>query len=229
MKKKLLKPVEGQNERFSSFIRELAVHFEPLYILKFGEVNTSKTAYSSFMPGQDSSTFHYYLLMVIEGLTRIEHGVQNYVDTHFSSGKISILVHSRDSVETAIAANNRFFINVLNTGSQIYSHHSTLNLFPKYQLDAKISLEKARKHLYHRIPMAQGFLDGTGECLSTEKYNVCVFMLYQVVEQSCIAMIRAVAFFSRTNFGIQVPKGYCKQHFEKYVDNIKKYYELEVK
>lgn len=38
-----------------------------------------------------------------------------------------------------------------------------------------------------------------------------------------------VSFFSRTNFGIQIPKGYYGQHFEKYVDNIKKYYELVIK
>lgn len=40
---------------------------------------------------------------------------------------------------------------------------------------------------------------------------------------------RVVLFFSRTNFKIQVPKGYYKEHFESYVDEIKKHYELEVK
>ncbi|MBT2561354.1 HEPN domain-containing protein [Pedobacter sp. ISL-68] len=190
MKKKLLKPVEGQSERFSTFVRELAQKFNPLNILKFGEISTNKDSCSSFMPEQKNSTFHYYLLMVIEGTTRIEHGVQDYVNTHFNYGKITILVHSKESVEAAIAGNNRFFINVFNTGIQLYSHDGTFNLFPEYQLDKKISLEKAKKHLYHRIPMAQGFLDGAGECYSNEKFNVCVFMLHQVVEQSCIAMIR---------------------------------------
>jgi hypothetical protein len=40
---------------------------------------------------------------------------------------------------------------------------------------------------------------------------------------------RVVLFFSRKNFRIQVPKGYYKEHFEPYVNEIKKHYELEVK
>lgn len=190
MKKRRPEMVEGQNERFFSFISELAEQFKPIYILKFGEVTIGRIACSSFMPEQNDSTFHYYLLMVMGGLNRIEHCVQDFVNTHFSSGKISILVHSRDSMDSAIAANNGFFINVLNTGILIYSHDGTMGMFPEHQLDTKIALGKARKHLYHRIPMAQGFLDGAGECFRNGKYNVCVFMLHQVVEQSCIALIR---------------------------------------
>ena len=40
---------------------------------------------------------------------------------------------------------------------------------------------------------------------------------------------RVVLFFSRKNFKIQIPKGYYKEHFEPYVDEIKKHYELEIK
>jgi len=40
---------------------------------------------------------------------------------------------------------------------------------------------------------------------------------------------RVVLFFSRKNFKIQIPKGYYKEHFEPYVDEIKKQYELEIK
>ncbi|WP_131539904.1 HEPN domain-containing protein [Pedobacter nototheniae] len=190
MKKKSLNPVEDRQELFSNFVRELAQRFTPLQILKFGEISSTKNSFTSFFPEQANNSFHYYLLMVIKGTTRIEHGVQDYVNMHFNHGKITIFVHSLESVDTAIAGNNRFFITVFNTGIQLYSHDGTLNLFPEYILDKKISLEKARKHLYHRIPMAQGFLDGAGECFSNEKFNVCVFMLHQVVEQSCIAMIR---------------------------------------
>lgn len=182
--------MESQQGRFFAFVKELAERFKPLHILKFGEISSLKKSYSSFLPQQLCDDFHYYLLMVIEGTTRIEHGVQDYVNTHFKDGKITILVHSQESAQTAIAANNRFFITVYNHSIQLYSHDGTLSLFPEYVLDKQISLEKARKHFYHRIPMAQGFLDGAGECFSNEKFNVCVFMLHQVVEQSCIAMIR---------------------------------------
>lgn len=190
MKKKSLKPVESQQERFPNFVKELAERFTALHILKFGEISSSKRTCSSFLLEQNTTKFHYHLLMVIEGTTRIEHAVQDYVNSRFNHAKITILVHSHESVQTAIKANNRFFINVFNTSIQLYSHDGTLNMFPKYALDKRLSLEKAQKHLYHRIPMAQGFLDGAGECYRKEKFNVCVFMLHQAVEQSCIAMIR---------------------------------------
>lgn len=45
----------------------------------------------------------------------------------------------------------------------------------------------------------------------------------------CETDSRVVLFFSRKNFKIQVPKGYYKEHFEPYVDEIKKHYEFEIK
>lgn len=45
----------------------------------------------------------------------------------------------------------------------------------------------------------------------------------------CETDSRVVLFFSRKNFKIQIPKGYYKEHFEPYVDEIKKQYELEIK
>ncbi len=36
-----------------------------------------------------------------------------------------------------------------------------------------------------------------------------------------------VRFFSQTDFKIQIPKGYYKEHFEYYINEIKKHYELE--
>ena len=45
----------------------------------------------------------------------------------------------------------------------------------------------------------------------------------------CETDSRVVLFFSRKNFKIQIPKGYYKEHFESYIDEIKKHYELEIK
>lgn len=190
MKKKLLLEGQNQDERVLSFIRELVARFQPLYIIKFSESVKSKFASGSFMEKIDVSSFHYHLLMVVEGTTRIEHGVQDFVNTHFYHGKITILVHSRETMEEAISANSRFFIHAFNTGILLYNHEGILNLFPQYILDEKQSLQKARVHFNHRIPMAKGFLVGAAECYSNRKYNVSVFMLHQTVEQCCIALIR---------------------------------------
>lgn len=38
-----------------------------------------------------------------------------------------------------------------------------------------------------------------------------------------------VLFFSHKNFRIQIPKGYYQEHFEPYINEIKKYYELEIR
>ncbi|MET1055952.1 MAG: hypothetical protein ABWY16_11635, partial [Pedobacter sp.] len=57
---------------------------------------------------------HYYLLMVVENETRIEHPVQDYANTHFHHGSITILVHGKETVTSAIKANDRLIITVAN-------------------------------------------------------------------------------------------------------------------
>ncbi|WEK20020.1 MAG: HEPN domain-containing protein [Candidatus Pedobacter colombiensis] len=87
-------------------------------------------------------------------------------------------------------ANNRFFITVCSTATLIYSHNGMTTFdFPNRFIPTEAAI-KARAHFNHRMILADGFLTGAHECIITEQHNVCVFMLHQVVEQTCIALIR---------------------------------------
>ena len=112
------------------------------------------------------------------------------VNAHFKLGKVTILCHAKETLEEAFKANSRFFITVCNEGKLVYSHDGLPNFYVPAHFIPTQSGVKALKHFNYRIPLAEGFLIGAGECLNKGQYNVCVFMLHQVVEQVCIGLIR---------------------------------------
>ncbi|HEY0177960.1 MAG TPA: HEPN domain-containing protein, partial [Pedobacter sp.] len=145
---------------------------------------------SCFTNHKTENTCNYCLLLVTESPTRIDHEAQEFCNCHYHHGNITIICHGQESITEAIKANNRFFSTVCNTGQLIYSHDGISNFDADHQFTPTQSAVKARKHLSHHMPLAEGFLSGAGECLSKEQFNVCVFMLHQVIEQCLITLIR---------------------------------------
>ena len=127
--------------------------------------------------------------MILENETRIEHHVQDYVNEHFRHGMITILVHGKDAVREEINANNRFFITVSNFGELLYCSDRMLKSFQVPGYVPTRAAAKASKHFSHHLTLASGFQESAKECLRTSKYHLSVFMLHQVVEQCCIALI----------------------------------------
>jgi HEPN domain-containing protein len=179
-----------QHQRFSSFIKVLAEKFNPQQIYCFGTQVVLRDKSGCFIEGHTDERYHYYLLMVTEGRVRIEHSVQDFVNTHFNFGTITVLVHGKDTITEALTANNRFFNTVFSSAQVVYSYDGLLSpelISPFIPSESAI---KAEKHYSHRMSLADGFLAGASECLIKEQFSVCVFMLHQVVEQTCIALIR---------------------------------------
>jgi len=179
-----------QKEHFDDFIEVLAERFEPLYIYCFGTAAQSSKKTGCFIDHVDEESNRYFLLMITESSTRIEHEVQNYVNDHFHHGTITALVHGKETLIEAVRSNSKFFITVANNAELIYSKDSTIKSF---QVPAFIPTQaaiKAKKHHNHRQMLATGFLESALECIHKGKHNLAAFMLHQVVEQSCIALIR---------------------------------------
>jgi len=128
--------------------------------------------------------------MVLENETRIEHPVQDYTNTHFHHGRITISVHGRETVTSAIKANDRFFITVANNGKLLYNHDSTIRSFRVPGFIPTRAAEKAEKRHQKKMFLATGFLESAAECLRSANYQLCIYMLHQVVEQCCISLIR---------------------------------------
>lgn len=179
-----------QKENFSVFIKELVQKFKPEQIYSFGKNIEFKNNDGCFINNVTEENYHYFLLMVTESVTRIEHEVQDFANNHYPFGKITILAHGKETIAEAIKANNRFFITIYSSGQIIYSQDGmaqpvqTVNFIPTQ------AAVKAQKHYNHRLPLAAGFLASAKECLTNQHYNLSAFMAHQVVEQCCIVLIR---------------------------------------
>lgn len=179
-----------QKENFSAFIKELVQKFKPEQIYSFGKYIDFKVNVGCFIEDHSTENYHYFLLMVTESVTRIEHEVQDFANNHYPFGKITILAHGEETIADAIKANNRFFITIYNEGQILYSRDGMLQRTHSINFIPTQGAVKAQKHYNHRFPLATGFLKSAKECLTNQHYNLSAFMAHQVVEQCCIALIR---------------------------------------
>ena len=179
-----------QKDNFSAFLKELVQKFRPEQIYCFGKNIDLKINDSCFIESRRVESYHYFLLMVTESVTRIEHEVQDFANNHYPFGKITILAHGQETIAEAIKANNRFFINVYNEAQILYSHDGMVQRPHEITFIPTQGGVKAQKHYDHRFTLATGFLASAKECLTNQHYNLSAFMAHQVVEQCCIALIR---------------------------------------
>ena len=179
-----------QKETFSAFIKELVQKFKPEQIYSFGKNIDFKVNDGCFIEDNRTENYHYFLLMVTESVTRIEHEVQDFANNHYPFGKITILAHGKETIADAIKANNRFFITIYNESQILYSRDGMVQRAHIINYIPAQGAVKAQKHYNHRFPLATGFLKSAKECLKNQHYSLSTFMAHQVVEQCCIALIR---------------------------------------
>ncbi|WP_158799532.1 HEPN domain-containing protein [Pedobacter sp. L105] len=190
METQTLSPALNHANYFKTFIRSLVDKFQPLQIFCFAKSTSFKELQGCFTDQQSKYNCNYCLLVVTESITRIDYEAQDFSNYHYQHGNITILCHGLENINDAIKANNRFFMTVCTKGQLIYSYDGMGNMDCSNVFIPTQSAVKAIKHLSHRMPLADGFFNGAGECLSKEQFTVCVFMLHQVVEQCLIALIR---------------------------------------
>jgi len=181
---------EIQKDHFSKFIKQLVSKFQPLYIYRFGKITEVTNIEGCFIQESANGNYQYFLLMVTESITRIDHEVQEYASTHYPFGSITILSHGQQAIREAINDNNRFFLTIYNHGQLLYSHNGMSNLDFNRKFIPTHSANKAKKHFDHGIFLAEGFLHGASECLNQQDNTIATFLLHQAVEQCCIVLIR---------------------------------------
>ncbi|MCX2479363.1 HEPN domain-containing protein [Pedobacter sp. MC2016-15] len=174
----------------SLFLNGLIGKFQPIYIYSFGSKIESFVKAGCFTEHVNQETHHYFLLLITESNTRIDHEVQEYASTHYNFGSITILSHGQIAIKEAINDGSRFFISIYNEGQLLYSHNGLSNFEHIGKVDPEKSVMKAQQYLEHRLSLAEGFLQGARECLVQKKYTIVSFMLHQAVEQCCILLIK---------------------------------------
>ncbi|MBB5645969.1 HEPN domain-containing protein [Pedobacter cryoconitis] len=175
---------------FKTFVKSLVQKFEPQQVFCFAKKSLLEQSNGCFIDYKTDHSSNYCLLIVTASATRIDHEIQEFANFHYKHGVITILCHGKETILEAIKANNRFFITVYNTGYLLYSHDGmTQPDLPVRFIPTQAGI-KAKKQLRHRMPLVEGFLTGSHQCLVNQQYNVCTFLLHQAVEQCCIVLIR---------------------------------------
>lgn len=185
-----LSPAAEHAIYFQKFIRLLVDKYQPLQIYCISKGSALADTKGCFLDQEIQYNCNYCLLLITESLTRIDHEVQDFSNFHYQQGSITVLCHGKESILHAIKANNRFFITACNTGQLIYTHDGMTVQDYSTPFIPTHAATKAIKHFSHRILLAEGFLNGAGECLSKGQFAVSTFMLHQVVEQCCITLVR---------------------------------------
>jgi len=175
---------------FREFIYRLVQKFEPLKILSFSQNSYTHYSQGCFNDNQSHFKCDYCLLAITETATRIDYEMQDFANTYYQNGTITVISHSRQSIIEAVQQNSRFFIGVLRYGKLFYSKDGLLDSEPIPGFVPKKGAIKAIRHYEHRIPLADGFLMCASECLEKEQFGICAFMLHQAVEQTCICLVR---------------------------------------
>jgi uncharacterized protein len=188
---KMLKqlPAEDQQE-LQGIITKLVQQFQPEKIICFGCVSSKKDSYSCFAEAAPESCNHYFLLVVTAPGKRIEHDVQSYASNHFTKGKMTVLAHRYETIEKALSRQSRFFCSVFREGKLLYVANGFVTMPTLSEVCPRRAAEKARTHFHNRFDLAQGFFCAAGNALENGYFNCAVFLMHQVVEQSCRALIR---------------------------------------
>lgn len=183
MELQTLSSIDDHTFYFKAFIHQLVQTFKPLQICNTFKNTNNEGINNHFKETNVTLYCNCCLLSVSQSNTHIDHEVQNFANKNYEHGRITILSHGKENIEQDTIAGNRFFITVCCTPKLMCSNNG--NCFTP--IEAAI---KASEHFNHRMTLADGFLTEAKECISTEQPNLCVFMLYQAAEQSCIALLR---------------------------------------
>ncbi|MBB6611538.1 HEPN domain-containing protein [Pontibacter sp. Tf4] len=188
---KMLKqlPAEDQAE-LQGIVAKLVQQFQPEKIICFGCISSKKDSYSCFAEATDESCNHYFLLVVTAAGKRIEHDVQSYATNHFKKGKVTVLAHRHETIEKALSRQSRFFCRAFREGALLYVASGFVTMPALPDVCPRKAAEKAITHFYNRFDLAQGFFCAAENALENGYFNCAVFLMHQVVEQSCRALIR---------------------------------------
>jgi HEPN domain-containing protein len=182
---------EEQAAEMTALTETLVEKFDLSHIICFARKGIISNNFSAFADIPSFIGLHYFLLVVTKGTERVEHEIQDYINTHYKSFNVTAISHSFETVRNAISQGNRFFIAAFIGGLEMYNDNKTAFDIEFPKLNQTKTLEKAEKRFYDHIKMATGFLNSASHCIRIEGYHENgVFMLHQAVEQACISLIK---------------------------------------
>ena len=143
---------------FMAFLEKLVAQFKPLQVYQYAQFAQQWQAASVFCAPQHKDEAVYYLLIITEGSTRIENGIQDFANQHYTEGKIVVLAHGQAIFKQSPRMCNDFFNAVQHRGLLIYSVDGILQSTAAETFNLQSHLDRAQSNWRHRYNMANGFL-----------------------------------------------------------------------
>jgi HEPN domain-containing protein len=177
--------------KLQDFLPDLIDRYQPEQIICFGYASESSISSGCFKNDANQYNVHFFLLMVTPGTSRPEKEAQDYANTHFHKGSVTLLVHSREAVNAALTTGQNFFVTVCNTGVVLYRQGGLTMLDVDLpQANPAGAIQEAERYYHSHSENTKGFIRSAATCLDAESYGAAVFLMHQVMEQACMALIR---------------------------------------
>lgn len=117
---------EEQAAEMNELIETLAQKYDLSHIICFARKGVIANNFSAFADIPSCLGLHYFLLFVTKGSERVEHEMQDYINTHYKSFSVTAISHSFESMCNAISQGNRFFIAAYIGGLEMYYDNETV-------------------------------------------------------------------------------------------------------
>ncbi|ANI89307.1 hypothetical protein A9P82_08455 [Arachidicoccus ginsenosidimutans] len=175
----------------SPLIKEIVENYTPVWVICFAKVTTQYSASGCFIDNTNNFVYHYFLLVVTQKDTRIEHGIQEFANRHFTTGYVTILAHGKGTIREALQKQSRFFYSVYTNGILCYTQDGAApvqEINPGITISNETAYRAREQYLYH-YELSKSFNEASAFSLEKGKYTTAVFLMHQTVEQACIALL----------------------------------------
>lgn len=174
---------------FMAFLEKLVAQFKPLRIYQYAEYTAQIQVDSIFAELQQNEHIVYYLLVITEGTASIEGEMQRFVDQNYKEAKVVVNAHGDEILQRNLKVCNGYFSTVLKYGALYYLREDATPMGEVRMPNPKKWLGKAIVLWRNRNNMAEGFSEAAEHALEYNHERICLYLLYQAIEQACVGLI----------------------------------------
>ncbi len=115
---------------------------------------------------------------------------------------VSLIVHSRREVNTALYEGQYFFVDIRRDGIALYELDDEPLAEPK-QRTAADALRIANDYLEERLPHGKAFVEGAEFFVGRKRYKEAAFLLHQSIEQAYSALLLVLTSYSPASHNLK--------------------------
>ena len=183
--------LNGEDRLLNELLAKLTETYDIEWVYCFSKNTVNTVTSGSFLENTDNFSCHYFLLIITDGTSNMMHHIQEFANNNFDYGKVTIIVHARETLTDALRKKNIFFSQAVGSGQLLYAKNGMM-LKQEVQTDEATTSEKelkAMRRYMHRYELAEIFRDCALDCIGKDHHKAALFLLHQSMEQCCKALL----------------------------------------